>query len=1068
MKAKVLIRPKQGILDPQGRRSSGRCRRSASRGSPTSGWADWSSSRPTIPTRSTRSARSCSPIPLIEDFEVVIDGDGRWSPRQIGVLQFPGSCDERDALAGLRARRRGAAGLARGDRPLGARRDRRPGGFSYGDYLRAGAIARFSPAMEAVAGFAAEAARARDLQRLPGAVRGGAAARRAAAERGPALRLPPGRAGRRGRTTPFTAELEAGQRLSIPIKHMTGRYFAPETSSTELEADGQVAFRYAPGDNPNGTLRDIAGVANEAGNVLGLMPHPEHAVDPLTGSDDGLALFARSPQPRVSAVAASVEALPGAEHRARAHRLRVRADRRAARARAERRRAGDVLAAVVRALRLQALAQAARPAAHRGRAGGDGPGRERRRGRRRRRLAVAFKVESHNHPSAVEPFQGAATGVGGILRDVFAIGARPIAVLDSLRFGELDSERSRYLFDRVGRRDRPLRQLDRGADGRRRGLLRGPLRAQLPGQRDVRRARAPTTMVRSAAAGARQRVVLMGASTGRDGIGGASVLASARARGRRRRQAPQRPDRRPVRGVEAARVLPGAARPRACSSRCRTSARAASPPRRARWPRQGRRRDRHRRRPGAAARGRHGAVRDHGLRVAGADARGGRARQARRGAGALRALADRRRRDRRGDRQRARSGPATARRSATSPSPRWSTSARSTTSSRDEPGAGSTATRRRSAAVARHAGETLTLGRLLALLASPSIASKRWAFEQYDSIVGSRTARRPEAADAAVLHAARGRRAIAVSIDGNGRRVACDPYAARSRRCSSAPRTSPASAPSRSGSPTASTSATREAGRRLAARPRGAGPGRRLPALGVPVVGGNVSLYNETEPGRSTRRRSSAWSASFPTRPRPGFELRGRRRDRAGRPVRALARRLGAGEAARRAPDGLPATGIEPVAAARRSSRERSAAGPSARPRRQRRRPRLRARRDGDRRRGRRSTPTSTGWSSCAGCSGETACSARARGLRARGSRPTREELLRAGGAPADALAIGAAGDGSRSRPRPSAAVSVRSADADAPGGRSAAQRPPPRSPPAGERTAAAAELLPWSSGTTC
>ena len=101
-------------------------------------------------------------------------------------------------------------------------------------------------------------------------------------------------------------------------------------------------------------------------------------------------------------------------------------------------------------------------------------------------LAVAFKVESHNHPSAVEPFQGAATGVGGILRDVFAIGARPIAVLDSLRFGELDSERSRYLLDRAVRRHRPLRQLDRRADGRRRGLLRGALRAELPGQRDVR------------------------------------------------------------------------------------------------------------------------------------------------------------------------------------------------------------------------------------------------------------------------------------------------------------------------------------------------------------------------------------------------------------------------------------------------------------------------------------------------------------------------------------------------------------------------------------------------------
>ena len=72
---------------------------------------------------------------------------------------------------------------------------------------------------------------------------------------------------------------------------MTGRYFAPEEELDAIEAGGQVAFRYAPGHNPNGSMREIAGVTNEAGNVLGLMPHPEHAVDPLTGSDDGLALF---------------------------------------------------------------------------------------------------------------------------------------------------------------------------------------------------------------------------------------------------------------------------------------------------------------------------------------------------------------------------------------------------------------------------------------------------------------------------------------------------------------------------------------------------------------------------------------------------------------------------------------------------------------------------------------------------------------------------------------------------------------------------------------------------------
>ncbi len=79
--------------------------------------------------------------------------------------------------------------------------------------------------------------------------------------------------------------------LSIPAKHGEGRYYAPEEMLDELEAKGQVAYRYAPGQNPNGSVRDIAGVRNEAGNVLGLMPHPEHAVDPLTGSTDGLGVF---------------------------------------------------------------------------------------------------------------------------------------------------------------------------------------------------------------------------------------------------------------------------------------------------------------------------------------------------------------------------------------------------------------------------------------------------------------------------------------------------------------------------------------------------------------------------------------------------------------------------------------------------------------------------------------------------------------------------------------------------------------------------------------------------------
>jgi phosphoribosylformylglycinamidine synthase subunit PurQ / glutaminase len=92
--------------------------------------------------------------------------------------------------------------------------------------------------------------------------------------------------------TAFTAELDPAADLSIPVKHTTGRYYAPPEMLAQLQAAGQVVLRYSPGENPNGSLDDIAGVINEQGNVFGLMPHPEHAVDPLNGSSDGLGLFA--------------------------------------------------------------------------------------------------------------------------------------------------------------------------------------------------------------------------------------------------------------------------------------------------------------------------------------------------------------------------------------------------------------------------------------------------------------------------------------------------------------------------------------------------------------------------------------------------------------------------------------------------------------------------------------------------------------------------------------------------------------------------------------------------------
>jgi phosphoribosylformylglycinamidine synthase subunit PurQ / glutaminase len=210
----------------------------------------------------------------------------------VAVVQFPGSCDERDALLACEQVGEGTM-LWHEDTDLGGiDAVVVPGGFSYGDYLRAGAIARFAPVMGAVAEFAAAGGPVLGICNgfqvlceaglLPGALLPNEGLRFVCRQVELSVE---------NDDTPFTRECTAGDRLSIPVKHMSGRYFAPPETLDRLEDAGQVALRYAPGENPNGSERDIAGVVNQAGNVLGLMPHPEHAVDPLTGSADGLRLF---------------------------------------------------------------------------------------------------------------------------------------------------------------------------------------------------------------------------------------------------------------------------------------------------------------------------------------------------------------------------------------------------------------------------------------------------------------------------------------------------------------------------------------------------------------------------------------------------------------------------------------------------------------------------------------------------------------------------------------------------------------------------------------------------------
>ena len=206
---------------------------------------------------------------------------------RIAVVTFPGSNDDRDALNALERLGADAVPVWHADAELPAvGAVVLPGGFSYGDYLRCGAIARFSPAMRAVAAFAAEGGLVLGICNgfqilceaglLPGALRRNASLSFVCRDVG--LRV-------ERADTPFTSRCELGRSLTIPVKHGEGRWFADDALLAELEASGQIVLRYE--DNPNGSIADVAGVVNADGNIMGLMPHPEHAVDPLLGSSDG-------------------------------------------------------------------------------------------------------------------------------------------------------------------------------------------------------------------------------------------------------------------------------------------------------------------------------------------------------------------------------------------------------------------------------------------------------------------------------------------------------------------------------------------------------------------------------------------------------------------------------------------------------------------------------------------------------------------------------------------------------------------------------------------------------------
>jgi phosphoribosylformylglycinamidine synthase subunit PurQ / glutaminase len=214
-------------------------------------------------------------------------------PSRVGVVTFPGSLDDRDAARAVRVAGGEAVPLWHADPSLhDVDAVILPGGFSYGDYLRCGAIARFAPVMDSIIAAAHDGLPVLGIcngfqvlceaHLLPGALIRNDSRKFVCKDQ--VLRVDSTR-------TAWTSAYRAGQEIVVPLKNGEGGYVADKRTLDQLEAEGRVVVRYVT-SNPNGSYRDIAGIANEAGNVVGLMPHPEHAVESLTGpGTDGLGFF---------------------------------------------------------------------------------------------------------------------------------------------------------------------------------------------------------------------------------------------------------------------------------------------------------------------------------------------------------------------------------------------------------------------------------------------------------------------------------------------------------------------------------------------------------------------------------------------------------------------------------------------------------------------------------------------------------------------------------------------------------------------------------------------------------